>query len=114
MAEVLVSFLASLSEPIVPSTLFPTLEIDQGNIMPWSRRFLEELPPIHYNCFVYIISFFREILLFSNSNNLSPAKLARVCTSCLIRNDDATRGGKGDRSRNMSLIFLHFLTTNSI
>ncbi|GMH70934.1 hypothetical protein TrRE_jg13140 [Triparma retinervis] len=114
MAEVLVSFLASLSEPIVPSTLFPTLEIDQGNIMPWSRRFLEELPPIHYNCFVYIISFFREILLYSNSNNLSPAKLARVCTSCLIRSDEANRGGKGDRSRNMSLIFLHFLTTNSI
>jgi len=43
MSEVLVSFLASLSDPIVPSSLFPTLEIDQGNIMGWSRRFLEEV-----------------------------------------------------------------------
>lgn len=43
MCEALVSFLSSLSEPLVPSSLFPTLEIDQQNIMPWSRRFLEEV-----------------------------------------------------------------------
>ncbi|GMH76240.1 hypothetical protein TrLO_g4041 [Triparma laevis f. longispina] len=112
MCEALVSFLSSLSEPLIPSFSTPIVEIDQQNIMPWSRRFLEELPPIHYNCFVYIISFLREVLLFSKNNGLTAAKLARVCSNCMIQSD----GGKNEvgRSRSMALIFLHFLTTNTL
>lgn len=53
----------------------------------------------------------REVLLFSNSNGLTAQKLARVCSNCMIQSDG---GGKNDRSRSMALIFLHFLTTNSI
>ncbi|GMI22395.1 hypothetical protein TeGR_g5794, partial [Tetraparma gracilis] len=115
MAEAFVTLLSNLSTPIVPSTLFPTLEIDQQNIQPWSRRFLEELPPIHYNVFVYVISFFREVLLFGQSNHLTAQKLARVCCNCLTNQAEAEKekvGGKAQRS--MAVIFLHFLTTQSI
>jgi phosphatidylinositol-bisphosphatase len=101
MAEAFVTLLSNLSTPIVPSTLFPTLEIDQQNIQPWSRRFLEELPPIHYNVFVYVISFFREVLLFGQSNHLTAQKLARVCCNCLTNQAEAEKekvGGKAQRS----------------
>ena len=111
MAESLVTFLASLSSPIVPINLFPTLEIDQQNIQPWSRRFLEDLPPVHYNVFVYIISFFRELILYSESNGITPQKLARVCCNCMVGGEG---GGNRERKLGMMMIFSHFLTTNSI
>ena len=111
MCETMLSFLSSLSSPIVPMSLFPTMEIDAQNIQPWSRRFLEDLPPIHYNVFVYIISFFREVLLFSESNGINPQRLARVCCNCMVR-----EGGGGNRERKLGIlmIFTHFLTTTNI
>lgn len=32
------------------------------------RKFLEELPPLNYNVFVYVLSFLREVLAESNYN----------------------------------------------
>ena len=113
MAEVLLSFLYNLSSPIVPPTLFPTLEVDAQNIQACSRKFLEELPPIHYNVFVYIISFFRECLLHKERNKLNAPKLARICSNCLTK---VAGQGEGDVNRRagMNLIMQHFLETNSI
>merc|ERR1712157_639889 len=57
LCEVMLAFLSNLATPIVPPTLFPTLEIPNAqNIQSYARKFLEELPPIHYNVFVYVIS----------------------------------------------------------
>lgn len=80
-AEALLEFFSSLSTPIVPPTLFPTLEIDSQNIQSSARRFLEELPPIHYNVLLYVISFFREALVYRERNKLTAAKLARICSN---------------------------------
>ena len=77
MAEVLTSFLSNLSSPIVPILLFPTLDIDAQNIQMMTRKFLEDMLPVPYNVFIYIISFFREVLLHRERNRLSPAKVAR-------------------------------------
>ena len=63
MAEVLTSFLSNLSTPIVPVSLFPTLDIDAQNIQSFTRKFLEDMLPVPYNVFIYIISCFREVLL---------------------------------------------------
>mmetsp|Transcript_18358 Transcript_18358/g.26328 ORF Transcript_18358/g.26328 Transcript_18358/m.26328 type:complete len:792 (+) Transcript_18358:113-2488(+) len=117
MTEVLLSFLSNLSQPIVPTSLFPTLEIDAQNIQSCSRKFLEELPPIHYNVFVYIISFFREALLYRESNKLSAAKLARICCNCLVLGNQTSMEettSSIQRRAGMQLIMLHFLETNSI
>uniref|UniRef100_A0A7R9VEQ0 Rho-GAP domain-containing protein n=1 Tax=Pseudictyota dubia TaxID=2749911 RepID=A0A7R9VEQ0_9STRA len=119
MTEVLISFLSNLSSPIVPRALFPTLEIDAQNIQSCSRKFLEELPPIHYNVFVYMISFFREALLYRESNKLSAAKLARICCNCLVIGSNETNPMEEttssiQRRAGMQLIMLHFLETNSI
>lgn len=77
VAEVLTLFLSNLSSPIVPVSLFPTLDIDAQNIQMFTRKFLEDMLPIQYNVFIYIISFFREVLLHREKNRLSPAKVAR-------------------------------------
>mmetsp|Transcript_4945 Transcript_4945/g.5126 ORF Transcript_4945/g.5126 Transcript_4945/m.5126 type:complete len:284 (-) Transcript_4945:639-1490(-) len=120
MTEVMISFLSNLASPIVPALLFPSLEIDAQNIQSMSRKFLEELPPIHYNVFVYLVSFFREALLYKDSNLLSAAKLARICTNCMVLGVGAGAGSLEEtassitRRAGMQLIMLHFLETSSI
>jgi phosphatidylinositol-bisphosphatase len=119
MAETLISFLASLSSPIVPRSMFPNLEVDSQNMQYLARKFLEELPPIHYNVFVYIISFFRECLVHKESNLLSVAKLARICCNCLAiglqgASDFDDSAASMQRRAGMQTIMTHFLETTSI
>lgn len=109
LAEAMLSFLSNLSTPIVPPTLFPTLEIDSQNIQSFARKFLEELPPIHYNVFVYVMSFFREALLYKDQNKLVATRLARICVDTMVRGDDQVQ-----RRTGMQLIMLHLLETNTI
>ena len=111
MAEVLISFLSNLSTPIVSPSLFPTLDIDAQNIQAFARKFLEDMPPIQYNVFIYIVSFFREVLLHRQRNKLSPAKIARICCSCLV---SSSQGSPDESKGNMQQLMLHFLETNSI
>mmetsp|Transcript_10286 Transcript_10286/g.15497 ORF Transcript_10286/g.15497 Transcript_10286/m.15497 type:complete len:830 (+) Transcript_10286:109-2598(+) len=118
MTEALQSFLSNLSSPVVPSSLFPTLDIDAQNIQSFARKFLEDMPPIQYNVFIYTVSFFREVLSHRQGNRLSPAKIARICCTCLV----SSAQGNGEegaeslpkRRGNMQQIMLHFLETNSI
>lgn len=114
-AEIFVSLLSGLSSPIVPASLFPTIEVDSQTIQATARRLLEELPPIHYNTFVYVISFFREALLFREQNRLSATKLARICCSCMAPGTalDNSAGALQKRT-GMQLIMLHLLETSSI
>lgn len=108
-------FLSSLSHPVVPSTLFPAVEINSENIQAMSRRFLEDLSPIHYNVFVYIISFFREILLYKEHNRLTAAKLARICVKhCSPVPNVILEASTMQRRAGMHLIMLHLLETSSI
>ena len=117
-AEVLTSFLSNLSSPIVPVALIPTVDIDAQNIQIFTRKFLEDMLPIPYNVFIYIISFFREVLLHEQKNLLSPPKVARILCNCLGLSqlgtaDEMTGSTKSSRG-NMQQLMLHFLQTNSI
>eukprot|EP00545_Synedropsis_sp_CCMP1620_P006920 CAMPEP_0119015632 /NCGR_PEP_ID=MMETSP1176-20130426/11335_1 /TAXON_ID=265551 /ORGANISM="Synedropsis recta cf, Strain CCMP1620" /LENGTH=725 /DNA_ID=CAMNT_0006968941 /DNA_START=52 /DNA_END=2225 /DNA_ORIENTATION=+ len=91
LAEAMLSFLSNLSTPIVPPTLFPTLEIDSQNIQSFARKFLEELPPIHYNTFVYVMSFFREALVHKEQNKLAATRLARICVDTMVVGSSTTQ-----------------------
>lgn len=108
--EVLVSFLSSLAAPIVPLPMFPSAEIDSQNIQMTARRVLEELAPIHYNVFVYVISFFREVLAQKQRNLITAAKLARICSTCLCETHDVSEA----KRTAMQLVFLHLLEATSI
>jgi len=116
MVDALVSFLISLSSTIVPPNLLPnTIEIDAQNVQAYARSLLEGLPPIHYNVFVYMISFFRECLLHKQQNQLTTVKLARLCVTCLVtggRMDESKQGAQ--RQKSMHLLMIHFLESSSI
>eukprot|EP00956_Cyclotella_meneghiniana_P019872 scaffold34547_cov69-Cyclotella_meneghiniana.AAC.4 len=117
MAETLTLFLSNLSTPIISASLIPTLDIDAQNIQSFARKFLEDLPPIQYNVFIYIVSFFREVLLHRERNKLSPAKIARICCNCLVSSSSSLEESAGSvhqRKGNMQQLMLHFLETNSI
>lgn len=114
-AETLVSFLSSLSPSIVPTKLFPSVEIDSQTIQSSARRLVEDLPPIHYNIFVYVISFFRHVLAFRDRNLLTAAKVARVCVNSLAPGRDLDNSASSLQKRTgMQLIVLHLLETSSI
>lgn len=114
-ASALISFLASLAVPIIPPALFPSVEIDSTNIQSSARRLLEELPPIHYNVFVYVISFFREVLLHMERNGLSATALARICCKCMAPGTELDNSSASmQRRTGMQLIILHLLEASSI
>jgi len=117
MTEILLSFLSNLSAPIIPPTVFANAEIDAQNIQAISRKLLEELPPIHYNVFVYIISFFRECLFHKDQNCLSASKLARICCNCFVTNEHDNIEESAlfiQHKAGMQMIILLFLETSSI
>lgn len=115
MADVLVSFLTSLSGTIVPPNLLPSIEIDAQNLQTYARTLLEGLPPIHYNVFVYMISFFRECLLYQQQNQLTTVKLARLCVNCFVTGNKPDDSKQGNQRRNgMHLLMIHFLESSSI
>jgi inositol polyphosphate 5-phosphatase INPP5B/F len=99
-ADVFVQFLSSLSIPIISYGLCPTMEIDSQNIQMYARRVLDELPPIHYNVFIYVISFFREVFIFhqqqqqqqqqTSSSSLTSTKLARIACTCLLASSSSS------------------------
>lgn len=126
LTEVLLSFLTSLASPVIPRNLLPSVEIDAQILRPWTRRFLELLPPLNYNIFVYLISFFREVLKYHESNRLNTEKLATICSKTFLPCNELHWGdsvevasgpvvGKGEehqRLQSMQVIFHYFLTTS--
>lgn len=64
----LVSFLAALPRPLLPPHLYPTARVEVTALGFFARKFLEDLPPLNYNVFVYLVSFFREVLAEESYN----------------------------------------------
>ena len=81
--EALTSLLAALPRPLLPPDLYPTVEVDEFTHRQLCKRFLDALPPLSYNVFVYVTSFLREVLAQQNYNRTSADKLALVCVGCM-------------------------------
>lgn len=114
-AEFLLSFLSSLPSPVIPTAKFPAMEIDSQNIQMSARRLLEDLPPIHYNVFVYVVSFFREVLQRRDRNQLTAVKLARLICLCMAPGIELDNSNASQTKRTgMQLIVMHLLETVSI
>lgn len=100
----LLGLLSSMPRPLLPPALYPTSKVDATSLSMASRKFLEDLPPLHYNVFVYLISFFREVLAEEAYNRCSAAHLAEVCiesmTTNILFSDELTTasGGSGSGS----------------
>ncbi|DBA00263.1 TPA: hypothetical protein N0F65_007907 [Lagenidium giganteum] len=85
MAELLISWLQSLSQAVVPDGLLATaLAHGNGNVAQTCRALLDALPPVRYNVIIYIVSFLKEVLKRAAGNRLTPEKLAYVFSRCLV------------------------------
>jgi len=91
--EALTSLLAALPRPLLPPDLYPTVEVDEFTHRQLCKRFLDGLPPLSYNVFVYVTSFLREVLAQQNYNRTSADKLALVCVGCMTPQVDDKDGG---------------------
>lgn len=68
MAEVLLRFLESLREPVVPTEMYyRALEV--ANHQQAAYGLLDLMPPVHVNVFVYITSFLRELVLIGGASS---------------------------------------------
>lgn len=84
-AELLVSWLASLCESVVPDAALATaLELGHGNVAQTVRALLDALAPVHFNVLIYIVSFLKEVLKHASANKLTPEQLAFVFSRCLV------------------------------
>ena len=82
----------------------------------FGRRFLENLPTLHYNVFVYWISFLREILKDRTNNNSTVEALRNISLSCLSGGfrGDADNGSTTNVSKEEAIrreMRLHYLGT---
>ncbi|KAG0338106.1 hypothetical protein BG000_004551 [Podila horticola] len=68
MAEVLLRFLESLKEPVVPTEMYyRALEVASHQQAAYGL--LDLMPPVNVNVFVYVTSFLRELILTGGSGN---------------------------------------------
>ncbi len=84
LTQVLTGFLQSLTEPVYPVALANRYMNMNLSLHEFCRHALLLLPPVHYNCFVYIISFLRELLQYSNENHVMEEKLIQIFVGPLM------------------------------
>ncbi|GLD95862.1 hypothetical protein PINS_up004540 [Pythium insidiosum] len=85
MAELLLSWLQSLRESVVPDdTLTTALTNGHGNVAQTCRLLLDSLSVEHYNVLIYLIAFLKEILKHASGNKLTAEKLSFVFARCLV------------------------------
>jgi len=111
MAEAFIEFLVNLDEPVFPMKLIDELRTDE-NLTDYCKGALLRLTPIHYNTFVYVLSFLREVLKHSEANKLSADKVVPSFAKCLFHYNP----GAADKLQNMRqkpyVVLRHYLTNS--
>jgi hypothetical protein len=120
-------FLYALPRPVIPYWSWPDSSLaaktdgngDEGEdlgkqlhtqlMRSYCQKLLQQLPLLHYNTFVFIISFLRLVLSHSASNHTSPQRLAVFCDGCLSGHAD-------DHVKRQALreVFEYFIITNDL
>uniref|UniRef100_A0A8C6XU02 phosphoinositide 5-phosphatase n=1 Tax=Naja naja TaxID=35670 RepID=A0A8C6XU02_NAJNA len=84
VAEALLIFLEALPEPVICYELYQRcLDCSQDSRL--CRQVISQLPRSHRNVFRYVMAFLRELLKYSESNNVSANMLATLFASLLLR-----------------------------
>jgi len=92
VAECLIEFLQALSTPVLPKDI-----IDEGVITFESAAYVDDsicqkfffrLPKPNFFLFIFILSFFKEMLNSSECNRLTPEKVVTILSDALIRKDE--------------------------
>uniref|UniRef100_A0A8C8RI23 Inositol polyphosphate 5-phosphatase OCRL n=1 Tax=Pelusios castaneus TaxID=367368 RepID=A0A8C8RI23_9SAUR len=84
VAEALLIFLEALPEPVICYELYQRcLECSSDSRL--CRQMITQLPRCHRNVFRYLMAFLRELLKYSEYNNVSANMIATLFTSLLLR-----------------------------
>ncbi|ELV11905.1 Inositol polyphosphate 5-phosphatase OCRL-1 [Tupaia chinensis] len=100
VAEALLIFLEALPEPVICYELYQRC-LDSAHDPRICRQVISQLPRCHRNVFRYLMAFLRELLKFSEYNNVSANMIATLFTSLLLRPPPnlMTRQTPSDRQR---------------
>ena len=60
--------------------------MDSSQIQQFVRNLLTSLAPLNYTVFVYLTTFFREILTQADFNRTTPVRLAELCINAMTLN----------------------------
>ncbi|KAB1252960.1 Inositol polyphosphate 5-phosphatase OCRL-1 [Camelus dromedarius] len=84
VAEALLIFLEALPEPVICYELYQRC-LDSAQDPRICRQVISQLPGCHRNVFRYLMAFLRELLKFSEYNNVNANMIATLFTSLLLR-----------------------------
>ncbi|ETW04415.1 hypothetical protein H310_04696 [Aphanomyces invadans] len=104
MAALLVHWLQSLRESVVPEA---SLSADTTASVT-----VDGLATVHFNTFIYVSSFLREVLLHTPRNLLNTSKIAHVFGRCLL--GYSVTQGPSPKIDMMERMLVHFLTTGTL
>ena len=95
-AETLLKLLESLSIAIIPESLHRRCVLEGYNTFASARQIIQLLPSNHFNSFMYIVGFLREVLAnYRGRGGLDREKLAQVFAPVLLYS-------QGNRSVNLT------------
>eukprot|EP00128_Syssomonas_multiformis_P012082 Colp12_sorted_trinity150504_noHs@19516 len=93
MAETLIRWLESLPVPVIPFNAYQKC-LDCCNSYILCKQVISQLSSVHYNVFVYLMAFLREVLEHSARNGLTTEKLALLFGNVLLRSPQIPTGNK--------------------
>lgn len=140
LARAVVELCASFAKPVLPGESLPTAEVDSMSIKLLCRRLIDGLPTPNYNIFIYVLSFYREVLAEGDFNrfliemfalNLSfdlcfqccrstVSKMVDICITSFMASSTDKSITEGERAlricreQAMRPVFLYLLTTDAI
>jgi len=112
MAEALIRFLESLIDPVFHYSYCTGFE--DTDLTQFCKDKLMNLPISHYNTFIYVISFLREVLKHGAKNKCNPKKLAYQFSSALMRAPMPQIAEQDLPHYGPFRVLYHFITSNEL
>ncbi|XP_030430486.1 inositol polyphosphate 5-phosphatase OCRL isoform X2 [Gopherus evgoodei] len=105
VAEALLIFLEALPEPVICYELYQRC-LDCSHDSRLCRQVISHLPRCHRNVFRYLMAFLRELLKYSEDNNVSANMIATLFTSLLLRPPPNLMSKQTPQDRQRAISFL--------
>ncbi|XP_062440447.1 inositol polyphosphate 5-phosphatase OCRL isoform X3 [Rhea pennata] len=105
VAEALLIFLEALPEPVICYELYQRC-LDCSHDSRLCRQVISQLPRCHRSVFRYLMSFLRELLKYSEDNNVSANMIATLFTSLLLRPPPNLMAKQTQQDRQRAINFL--------
>ncbi|XP_068007974.1 inositol polyphosphate 5-phosphatase OCRL isoform X2 [Melanerpes formicivorus] len=106
VAEALLIFLEALPEPVICYELYQRC-LDWSHSSRLCRQVIFQLPRCHRSVFRYLMSFLRELLRYSEDNNVTAPMIAALFSSLLLRPPPNLQAKQAPQERQRAINFLY-------